>query len=260
MILAHPASANFGGPDGNGWARHRELGTDRARALAERSAAGGVQADARQVPRALDRALRRTARGGRLLVGHDRRGRPHGQPRLGDLLLRTRRRRRRGRRLSDRARARDVHRHGPAQARSPEGALPARLHAEAHRRPRGRDPRDHRPCARAPRRPRDVRPRRRRRPARRLARDRQLHGHLRGGRPGLGAPDELDARRRRPRPQPRRLRRRRQQGHPADLRALPQAHRRAPATRPTISRASSSTPKSTARSSRNTRSSWVSSC
>ena len=33
-------------------------------------------------------------------------------------------------------RAGDVHRHGPAEARPPEGAVPARLHAEADRRPR----------------------------------------------------------------------------------------------------------------------------
>ncbi len=33
--------------------------------------------------------------------------------------------------------------HGPAEARPDQGALPARLHAEAHRRARGRDPRDH---------------------------------------------------------------------------------------------------------------------
>src|SRR6185437_9919004 len=45
------------GPHGNGRARHRELGTDAARAVVERSAAGGVQGDARQVPRALDREL-----------------------------------------------------------------------------------------------------------------------------------------------------------------------------------------------------------
>ena len=37
-----------------------------------------------------------------------------------------------------RAHAGDVHRDGPAQARPPQGALPARLHAEADRRARGR--------------------------------------------------------------------------------------------------------------------------
>ena len=44
--------------------------------------------------------------------------------------------------LPARADAGDVHRHGPAQARPDEDALPARLHAEADRRARGRDPRD----------------------------------------------------------------------------------------------------------------------
>ena len=85
----------------------------------------------------------------------------------------------------------------------------ARLHAQAHRRPRGRHPRDHVRRARPARGSRDLRSRRRRRPAGRLARDRQLHGHLRGGRSDLGETDELDARRRRSRPQPRWLRRRR---------------------------------------------------
>ena len=47
-------------------------------------------------------------------------------------------------RLPARARAGDVHRHGPAQARPHQGAVPGRLHAEADRRPRGRDPRDRR--------------------------------------------------------------------------------------------------------------------
>ncbi len=75
-----------------------------------------------------------------LLVGDDRRGHPHGQPRLAHVLLRTGDHR--GGRAPDRARARDVHRHGPAQARSPEGAVPGRLHAEADRRPRGCDPGD----------------------------------------------------------------------------------------------------------------------
>ena len=36
----------------------------------------------------------------------------------------------------------DVHRDGPAQARPHQGAVPGRLHAEADRRPRARDPRD----------------------------------------------------------------------------------------------------------------------
>ena len=74
--------------------------------------------------------------------------------------------------------------------------------------------------------PRDVRPRQRRRPAGRLARDRELHGHPRGGRRDVGAADELDARRGRPRHQPGRPRRRGRERHPRDLRALPQADRR----------------------------------
>ena len=43
-----------------------------------------------------------------------------------------------------RADARDVHRPGPAEARPPEDALPARLHPEADRGARGPDPGDHR--------------------------------------------------------------------------------------------------------------------
>ena len=74
-----------------------------------------------------------------------RRGRPHGQPRLADVLVRARRDHRADRRdPAARADAGDVHRHGPAQARPAQGALPARLHAEADRRARGRDPRDRR--------------------------------------------------------------------------------------------------------------------
>ena len=46
----------------------------------------------------------------------------------------------------------DVHRDGPAEARPAQGAVPARLHAEADRRARGRDPRDHGRRARPPRR------------------------------------------------------------------------------------------------------------
>ena len=44
-----------------------------------------------------------------------------------------------------RARPGDVHRHGPAQARQDQGPLPARLHAQADRRPRGPHPRDRLP-------------------------------------------------------------------------------------------------------------------
>ena len=54
-----------------------------------------------------------------------------------------------------------------------------------------------------PRGPRELRPGRGRRPADRLAGDRQLHGHPRGGRCDLGAADELRAQRRRRGPQPR---------------------------------------------------------
>ena len=50
----------------------------------------------------------------------------------------------------------DVHRHGPTQARPPQGTLPARLHAQAHRRARGCDPCDHHRGARPARRPRDA--------------------------------------------------------------------------------------------------------
>ena len=141
---------------------------------------------------------------------------------------RTRRRDRRGGRLSAGARAGDVHRHGPAQARPPEGALPAGLHAQADRRPRGRDPGDRGARPGPARGAGDVRPGQRRRPAGRRAGDRQLHGHLRGGRPDLGETHELDARRGRPRSEPRRLRGRRGERHPGDLRALPEADRRAP--------------------------------
>ena len=166
----------------------------------------------------------------RLLVGDDRRRRARGEPRLADLLLRTRRRRRDQRGLPDRAGAGDVHRHGPAQARPHQGPLPGRLHAEADRRPRGRDPRDRRQGPRPPRGPRDRRPGHRRRPARRLPGDRQLHGHPRGGRRDLGAADERGARGERPRvhPEPRRNRRLHRDDDRRSLRALQQDDRRAP--------------------------------
>ena len=145
----------------------------------------------------------RVPRRGRLLVGHDRRRRPRGQPRLGDLLVRARRHHRAQRGLPDRAHAGDVHRHGPAQARPPQGAVPARLHAQADRRARGRDPRrSPSACSTASRAARpcdlvnDVA-----QPVV-VARDRQLHGHPGRGRRDLGAADEHDARRRRPGPQP----------------------------------------------------------
>ena len=176
----------------------------------------------KRMPRALDLGDHRISRGGRLLVGDHGRGRADGEPRLQDLLLGSGGRDGRQHRLPDRALARDVHRHGPAQARPREGAVPGGLHAQADRRPRGCHPRDHRRSAGPPGGTRDVRPRQRRRPAGRLARDRQLHGHPAGGRRDLGAADELHAGRGRPRPEPAR-------GHPGgdrkehrgDLRALP---------------------------------------
>ena len=128
-----------------------------SRRVGRRPAERAVQAPALRVPGALVRPDGRVPRGGRLLVGHDGRRRLRGQPRLGDLLLRARRHHR-GDRLDHAARADpvDVHRDGPAEARPDQGALPARLHAEADRRARGRDPRDHarraRPARRAARR------------------------------------------------------------------------------------------------------------
>ena len=75
--------------------------------------------------------------------------------------------------------------------------------------------------ARPARGPRDVRPRLRRGPAGRLARDRQLHGHPRGGRRAVGAHHERLARARRPRPRPGGHRGGAREGHPGDVRALP---------------------------------------
>ena len=66
-----------------------------------------------------------------LLVGHDGRRRPRRQPRLEDLLVGARDHRADPRGPAARAPAGDVHRHGPAQARPPQGALPARLHARS---------------------------------------------------------------------------------------------------------------------------------
>ena len=146
-----------------------------------------------------------------------------------DLLLRARRRDGADRRdHAARASAGDVHRHGPAEARPAEDALPARLHAEADRRARGRDPGDHGRRPGRARRPRDVRPGHRRRPAGRLARDRQLHGDPARGRRDLGAADEHHARRGRPRPQPGGRRVGDGARRARDLRALPAADRRAP--------------------------------
>ncbi len=176
---------------------------------------------ARRMSRALDVEDHRVPERSRLLVGDAGRGHPHRQPRLADLLVRARRDHGGHRRISDRADAGDVHRHGSAQARPAEDALPGRLHAAPDRRPRAGDPRDRDRRARPAGRPRRVRPGRRHRPARRLTSDRQLHGHPAGGRPGLGEPDELGPRRRRSGPQPGRGRERRRQRHPGDLRPLP---------------------------------------
>ena len=150
----------------------------------------------------------RVPRRGRLLVGDDRRRRPHGQPRLADLLLRTRRRSPPpGCFPLELTRAMfigmDPPKHDRVKALFQAGFTPKRIadHEE-------RDPADRARGARPPRGPRELRPRQRRRPARRLARDRQLHGHPRGGRRDLGGADELDARRRRRGPQPGRASRR----------------------------------------------------
>ncbi len=126
----------------------------------------------------------------------------------------------------DRARAGDVHRHGPAQARPPEGPLPGGLHAAADRRPRGAHPPDHGRGART---------------ASRVVSTADLvsdvaqpvvarvigsfMGDLRGGRRDLGETHELGARRDGPRPQPGRGRGSGREGRSGDLRALPAADR-----------------------------------
>ena len=167
-------------------------------------------------------------RGGRVLVGDHGRRRPRGQPRLGDLLVRARRHHRADRRdHAARADPGDVHRHGPAEARPAQDAVPARVHAEADRRARGRDPGDHHRRARPARRSRDLRPGHRGRPARGLPRDRELHGDPAGGRRDLGAADEHDARRGRSRPQSRGRRGGDEARRAGDLRALRAADRRA---------------------------------
>ena len=168
------------------------------------------------------------SRRGRLLVGDDRRGHPHRQPRLADLLLRT------GGITAvsgvfplELVRAMfigmDPPKHDRLKALFQAGFTPKRIAAhEDAIRTIVRDVLDRL------RRPSDMRSRQRRRPAGRLTRDRQLHGHPRAGRRDLGEADELDARSWRPRPQPRRNRRRARERHPRDLRALPAADRRAP--------------------------------
>ncbi len=194
--------------------------------LGRGSAARALQAHSQRMPRSLDGQDHRVAGRGRLLVDHEGRRRPHRLQGLADLLVRARRHR--GAHPLDHAPrdpAGDVHRDGPAEARSPQGALPARLHAQAHRRARGRDPRDHAPGARPARAGAGGGPGRRGRPARRLASDRELHGHRRGGRRDLGAPHERDHRRGRRGHQPRRPRRDHAARHARDLRALPEADR-----------------------------------
>ena len=187
------------------------------------------------VPGSLDVADQPVPRGGGLLVGDHARRPARGQPRLGDVLVRARR----DHRLDQRGDAAgadpgDVHRHGPAQARPAQAALPARLHAAADRRARGADPRDHRRGARRTRGARDLRPGHRRRPAGGLAGDRQLHGDPAGRRRDLGAADEQRARRRGSRHEQRRDEPDHGAGRARDLRALPAADRRAPrAIRPT---------------------------
>ena len=123
----------------------------------------------------------------------------------------------------------DVHRHGSAQARPPQAAVPARLHAEADRRARGADPRDHVPNVLDGLEGREtVRAGQRRRAAGRRARHRQLHGPAARGRRGLGAADEL-ARRRRAGRRGHRHHRVRPQGdgggHPRDVPPLQPSHR-----------------------------------
>ncbi len=125
--------------------------------------------------------------------------RPCGQPRLADLLLRTRRHHRRRGRLPARADAQamfigmDPPKHDRLKALFQAGFTPKRIadHEDAIRaiviavldRLEGRE---------------SLRSGDRCRAAGRLAGDRQLHGHPRGGRRDVGAADELDARGERP--------------------------------------------------------------
>ena len=100
----------------------------------------------------------------------------------------TGRRHRRHGRVPARAVPGDVHRHGPAEARPPEDALPGR--ASRPKRIAAHEPairRDRHRRARPARGARDVRPGHRRGAARRLARDRQLHGDPARGRRDVGA-------------------------------------------------------------------------
>ena len=141
--------------------------------------------------------IERIPGGGRLLVGDDRRGHPHGQPRLAHLLLGNGRRHGRAAVFPlELTRAMfigmDPPKHDRLKALFQAGFTPKRIaaHEDAIRQIVDRR------CWTVCEGRESVRPRRRRRPARRVARDRQLHGHPRGGRRDVGAADELDARRR----------------------------------------------------------------
>ena len=183
--------------------RSREGARHRTRAVDRRPAARAVPGAAQRVPGPLEQPRSPSTRR-RPATGRSRRrttstpsaatGRPTRPSAAGVTAV--------SERLPARADAGDVHRHGPAQARPHQGAVPGGLHAEADRRPRGRDPRDRGRRAGPARGPGDLRPRHRRRAAGRLARDRQLHGHPARGRRDVGEPHELDARRRRPGPEP----------------------------------------------------------
>ena len=215
-------------PPRSGDSAARRGPTLRPRVLGGRPTQRALRPDALRVPRALEPEDQRVPGRGRILVRDDGRRRPHGQPRLADLLLRLRDHGADQRDPAARADPGHVHRHGSAQARSAQGSVPARLHAEADRRARGRDPRDR---SRRPRRDRgkgDGRARQRGRAAVRLARDRQLHGHPEGRGRDLGPLDELDPRRQRSRHQPRGRPRGDGAGRPRDVRTLLEADRRAP--------------------------------
>ena len=171
-----------------------------------------------------------STRGGRLLVGHDRRGRARGQPRLGDLLLGTRRRHRvaeRSSRSSSRGRC------SSAWTR-PSTTASRRCSSAASRRSgspttRTRSARSSRDVLDRLDGPRDVRPRQPTSPSRSSSRvigsfmgiseeddaiwARLMNSTLGAGDPDLN-PDGVEGVRR--------------QGHPGDLRALPEADRRAP--------------------------------
>ena len=166
---------------------------------------------------------------GRLLVGDDGGGRPHGQPRLADLLLRTRRHHG-GRacfRSSSRRRCSSAWTRPSTTASrrsSRRGFTPKRIadHEDAIRAIVARGARPARAAARRCDLVNDV--------AQPVVS--RVIGSFMGIPPEDDAiwarADELDARRRRRRPQPRRHRGGHRARHPRDLRALPQADRRAP--------------------------------